>query len=368
MTLLTAEELRDISRGSAVLAAGGGGDPYLGTLAAINAVEQYGPPRLIDPDEVPDDATVACPAVAGAPLPFIEKLTLGRELEVAYEALNRRVGHSPFALMSAEAGGVNMMIPLLMAARLGLPVVDADCMGRAFPEAPLTTLTLHDIGICPVAIADEHGNVVMVEAIDNYWADPLCRAAYVEMGASVGVCATPITGAQVREAGVLRSVTRAREIGRAIRVAAERKEDPVSQLLEVTGGFELFRGKIVDVERRTERGWTVGQVVVEGFGADAGPRLTIEFRNENLVARRESGEVLATVPDIITVIDADTGQAITTERLRYGFRVIVFGMPADEQWRTPQGAELAGPRHFGIDLDFVPIETLAAQHEIRSAT
>jgi uncharacterized protein len=355
------QELRDISRGSAILASGGGGDPYLGTLAALSAHERYGPPVLIEPSEVPDEEMVACPAVSGAPMPFIEKLTLGPELDTAYEALTRRIGRPLHALMPIEAGGVNMMIPFLMGARLGLPIVDADCMGRAFPEAPLVTLTLYDINMCPIAIADEHGNSVVVEAIDNHWADPLCRAAYVEFGATAACCEAAITGAQLRQAAVQGSISQACEIGAAIREAGERKEDPVAGLLEATAGYELFRGKIVDVERRTERGWTLGTVVVEGFDRTANSRLTLQFRNENLLARLDSGEVLASVPDIITVIDADTGQAITTERLRYGFRVVIFAMPVDEKWRTPRGVELSGPRHFDIDLDFVPVEELAAR-------
>ncbi|HET6449099.1 MAG TPA: DUF917 domain-containing protein [Conexibacter sp.] len=358
-TSLDAEALSDIARGSAVMAAGGGGDPYLGTLATLAAVERHGPPLLVDPDDVPDDALICSPATFGAPLPFVEKLTFGSELDTAFERLTARIERPLFGLMPIEAGGVNMMTPLLMATRLGLPVVDADLMGRAFPEMALVTLTLYDIGASPAVIADEHGNAVTVEAIDNFWADRLCRAAAIEFGATAAQCAAAITGAQLREAAVLRSVSRARAVGAAVREAAERKRDPVAGLLAATHGFELFRGKIIDVQRRTERSSTFGEVVVEGFGERSRGRLTVKFRNENLVAVMDSGEVLATTPDMITVIDAETGQAITTERLRYGFRVIVFGMAVDAKWRTPRGVELGGPRHFGYDLDYVPVEQLA---------
>jgi uncharacterized protein len=66
------------------------------------------------------------------------------------------------------------------------------------------------------------------------------------------------------------------------------------------------------------------------------------------------------VPDLITVIDSQTGQAITTERLHYGFRVILLGIPCDAQWRTPAGVALGGPRHFGYDIEYTPIERLNA--------
>jgi DUF917 family protein len=42
--------------------------------------------------------------------------------------------------------------------------------------------------------------------------------------------------------------------------------------------------------------------------------------------------------------------------LRYGFRVTVIGIPCDAKWRTPQGIALGGPRHFGYDIEFVPVE------------
>lgn len=358
MRELNAQDLADISRGSAVLASGGGGDPYLGSLAALQALEEFGAPTLIEASELSDDATVTCSALFGAPLPFVEKLTLGVELEAAYRALTGRLGRPIDALMPIEAGGVNMMIPMLMGARLGLPVVDADLMGRAFPELTLVTLTLYDISVCPTALADEHGNTVIVDAVDNHWADRLCRAAAIQFGATAGECTAPISAAQVRRAAVHGSVTHAQRIGRAIREAHETKDDPIERLLTATRGHRLFSGKIVDVQRRTEQSSTFGEVVIEGFGDTAGSRVTVQFRNENLVARLDTGELLAMVPDIITIIDAETGQAITTERLQYGFRVMVLGIAIDDKWRSPRGIEVAGPRHFGYDLDYVPVEDL----------
>ena len=51
------------------------------------------------------------------------------------------------ALMAAEIGGGNGLLPITWAARLGLPLVDADGMGRAFPEVP--QVTMHLAGISP---------------------------------------------------------------------------------------------------------------------------------------------------------------------------------------------------------------------------
>jgi DUF917 family protein len=65
---------------------------------------------------------------------------------------------------------------------------------------------------------------------------------------------------------------------------------------------------------------------------------------------------VVSVPDLITVLDIETGEPITTEGLRYGFRVVVLGMPCTPKWRTPEGLALVGPRYFGYEIDYVPVE------------
>jgi len=356
---LDVENIKDIARGSAILATGGGGDPYLGMLAAVRALEEFGPPVVIDPDEIPDDALVASPIMIGAPVPLIEKLSIGPELVTVYRALDRYFEGNLYALMSAEMGGVNSVVPLAFASRLGIPIVDADLMGRAYPEVNLVTYTLFGISASPFALADERGNAVVITAADNAWAERIARATVVEFGAIAPGFGYPATGRQVREAAILRSLSHAESIGRAVREAHARKADAVEEILRLTNGFVLFRGKIVDVERRTARGWSLGEAVLDGQDDFAGSRMDIRFQNENLVAMRD-GEYVATVPDLITILDAETGEAITTEHLRYGFRVIVLGVPCDEKWRTEAGVALGGPRHFNYDIDYVPIEELNA--------
>ncbi len=355
MRLLDEQALRDIATGSAVLGTGGGGDPYLGTLVAVRALEQYGPMKLVTADELDDEAMVVYPFVIGSPVPLIEKFPLGKEMVQAYETLNRFLHGRVQAVMPIEIGGINSMVPFFIAGRLGIPVVDGDCMGRAYPEAQLVTLTLHGIGASPFAIADERGNSVVLHSVSNSWAERFARSISIDMGAICAGAAYPVTGKQVRAAAVLGSISYTERIGRAIREAHAAKQDAIAAILEVTRGFVIFRGKIVDVQRRTSKGWALGECVLEGMDGDEGARMAVRFQNENLVAIRD-GEIVASVPDLITIMDAESGQAITTEHLRYGFRVVVLGIPCDPQWRTPAGVELGGPRHFHYDIDYVPLE------------
>jgi DUF917 family protein len=140
-----------------------------------------------------------------------------------------------------------------------------------------------------------------------------------------------------------------------VREARASKEDPIDAVLGITRGFRLFEGKIVDVERKTVSGFARGEARLEGINDSAGGSMLIQFQNENLVAIRD-GEIVCSVPDLISLLDVDTGLPITTEYLRYGYGVVVVGMPANEKWRTPEALEVVGPRYFGYDIDYIPIE------------
>jgi hypothetical protein len=126
----------------------------------------------------------------------------------------------------------------------------------------------------------------------------------------------------------------------------------------------LFTGKVVSVDRRTEGGWARGHAIVAGLADDHNRSVRIDFQNEHLLARHYvKGEldcVLATTPDLIVVLDSETGTPITTEGMHYGQRVTVIGIPSPAIWRTDRGLELAGPRHFGFKIDYVPLEERVA--------
>jgi DUF917 family protein len=348
-------QIRDIAVGSAVLGTGGGGNPYLGMIGAIQAVRKHGDLQLYSIDELPDDTLAVAPFAIGAPVPFIERLSMTDELMAAFKAMSRYFGREIGAIISAEIGGVNSVIPLAVGRELGLPVIDADGMGRAYPEIQLCTWTLYGHKASPLAVADEHGNVAVIDTIDNLWAERIARPVAVEMGAIAGGVGYPITVGDLKQASVLGSVTYAETIGRAIRESQERHVDPIEAVLSTTGGFELFKGRIVDVQRRIEKGWSLGEVVISGIDHYAGSKMVVQFQNEHLVAIRD-GDILASVPDLIAILDSERGTPITTEELRYGFRVTVIAMPSDEKWRTPEGIALGGPRHFRYDIDFVPVE------------
>jgi DUF917 family protein len=228
-------------------------------------------------------------------------------------------------------------------------------MGRAFPELQMCTPTLYGVTATPMAIADEKGNSAVINTVNNRWTETLARTLTIDMGCSAMIAIYPMTGKQVKETCVLNTISLLERIGTTIRESRERHADPVEAVRQATNGYLIWRGKVGDVQRRTETGFARGEAVITGVDAFDGQSLRIAFQNEFLVAQTDN-EILATTPDLITVLDDETGEPITTEGLRYGFRVSVLSMAGDPRWRTPAGLAVVGPGYFGYDIPYVPIE------------
>lgn len=355
MRKIGVKEIEDMAVGAAVLGTGGGGDPYVGKLMAIQAIKECGEVTMISPEEVPDDAIVVPSSMMGAPTILVEKIPNGHEPFRTFDALEKMIGKKVYATMSIEAGGLNSMIPFVLAARRKIPIVDCDSMGRAFPELQMTTFHLHGITCAPMFICDEKGNTVSMETVSNKWTEDIARAATAVMGGTAFMASYAVSGEMLKKACVPYTASKCEEIGRVIREAKDKYQNPVDAVLEVTHGFELFRGKVVDVERQTDGGFVRGKADLEGIREYKGENCEIYFQNENVIAK-VGEEILATAPDLIINLDMETALPITTESLKYGARSVLISIPCSPQWRTSKGIETVGPRYFGYDVDYIPVE------------
>jgi DUF917 family protein len=312
-------------------------------------------PSLLPLEAVDDADRVVCVGGIGAPVVGVEKIERGDECLLALRAVECVLDRPVTALICGEIGGANSMEPLITAAQSGLPVVDGDGMGRAFPELQMCTFFIYGYPPAPAAVADEKGNsVVFTNTKDMYWLERLSRAVTVDMGAAAGYAFPPMPGDYIRKVSVPGTISQAIDLGYAVQHARKDKRDPVDAILRTCDGVRLFAGKVVDVDRRLARGFAVGRATLQGIGQDTGATLEIDLQNENLVARRD-GVPVATVPDLICLVDIDTGQPITTEVLRYGLRAAVLGLPCHALLSTPEALAVVGPRAFGYDLDYRPL-------------
>src|SRR5690606_10966587 len=261
-------DMENISLGATVLGTGGGGDPYVGKLLAIEALRRHGPVRTIPLDALPDDAHVVTCGAMGAPTIVIEKIPSGEELAKALRYYEAASGRRVTAVIPFEIGGVNSCLPIAVAANLGLPLVDADGMGRAFPELQMCTFNVHGLDACPVVLADERGSLAMVETRSAAEAEGIARALCIRMGGQANVISFPMTGKECRMAAVPATISLARGIGRVMREAASGRRNPLKALIAhlATTHYGLAKrlgaGKISDVARQFRNGWAIGTVTI----------------------------------------------------------------------------------------------------------
>ena len=356
MKEITPEDIECLAIGAWILGTGGGGSPYLGLLNMRRLYAEGYRVELMSPLDLADNDLVAVVSNMGAPLVGQERLADSRNIARAVAMQEEYSGVKFRAVMSLEIGGGNGIRPLMAAAHLGLPVVDADLMGRAYPEAQMTSAAVGDLRPYPCALYDPRGLESIVTNVPSWkWMERVSRKICVEMGSIASTCKAPRTGREVKEWGIHFTVSKAIGIGRRVREAQRHHEDPIAAILDEEQGKQLFRGKVVDVARRATEGFLRGRCIIEGLDQDRGASLEIAFQNEWVVAWRVVGEKRAPIamsPDLICVLDTVSGNAFGTETIRYGMRVTVVALPAPPVFLTPKGLEHVGPRAFGYDLDF----------------
>ncbi|MEM6913332.1 MAG: DUF917 domain-containing protein [Pseudomonadota bacterium] len=359
------EEIEDLARGMVLLGTGGGGDPYVGALYLQSEVHAGKFPELISAADIDDDAFVLSVFGIGAPTAILEGLLSRRTLMEIVDRAEKHFGRKIDALVSGEIGGVNTLFPLGLGAALDIPILDADGMGRAFPHIEMTTFSIFGCPSTPALIMDELGNSIVLHTVDDQTSEKLSRSISADLGAITWGAFYPMTGRDVKATAVHGSVTQAWEIGRCIREARLNSDDVVNALADHMneGGARfakvLFQGKVTDVAREIRNSWDFALITIAGSG-DSKQKFTIELQNEFIVARID-GEPVCLVPDMICVVQSDSGEPLTGEMLTYGQRVSVIGYQAHPMLRHPKSIAVCGPRQFGVDEDFKPIEELVDQ-------
>ncbi|WP_166351306.1 DUF917 domain-containing protein [Phytoactinopolyspora limicola] len=340
---LQADDVGALARGAALVGGGGGGSTRAAALVAERALQRSGPLHVVEAGELAPDAHGAALGLVGSVTVFEEKPLSGAEFTTAVRALERYTGIRLDAVLGFEAAGVNALLAVAAAAALELPLVDADGMGRAFPQLDQTVFTLHGLAVSPMVLSGGSGALAVLDGVDGLLGEQLARSAVVTMGGWAMVVFAPQSGADLARYAITGTIRRAIELGRLL------GSGTIDAILTRHGGRALFRGRVVDVIRDSHGRFGGGSAVLEHL--DGGRYLRVEFQNENLLVL-ENGEVRACVPDIICLLEADRCVPVTSERLRYGLELDVITLPCAPAWRTPAGLGLVGPRAFGYDVPY----------------
>ena len=349
------DDLRSLAIGTGILGTGGGTHPYFELLNIEKLYRAGRSVSLIAPDDLNDDDHVAELGFMGAPLVTKERLPDPHHTLRPVEMMRQATGATFSAVMAGEVGAENGVLPFLVAALLNLPVVDADCMGRAFPEMQMSSFVIRGLPLYPFAMADIRDNeVLMMKAGGPLWVERINRRLCTEMGAIAATCRPPRTGREIKDHAVHGTVSRAIRLGGAVRRARKAHTDPITAVMESEDGQLLFRGKVVDVARQTTAGFVRGRARIEGQDDFEGQIFDVDFQNEFTIAWIDSA-LKVMVPDLICILDADTGEAIGTETIRYGLRVGIVALAAADILTSDAGLSFVGPRAFGYDIDYVSL-------------
>jgi DUF917 family protein len=381
---LSRTDLDYIADGCYLLGCGGGGNPEAGKLQLRDMVDAGHVIRVVDAASLPEDWVVYWGGRMGSPAAISERLQ-AHETVLAIRGLMEHLRHDSFdAVMALEIGGSNGMEPFLWGSSrfFDRPVIDGDFMGRANPMCWQTTLTVHRPGeFVPCAIDSGAGTaIVMTRAPRDESVDRPLRGAIVEMGSLVGLAPRPTSAGVAARHGVLGTVSLSWRIGRAMaRAEARNNTSAAAEAIvgEVGGDGSakvLFRGKISAIESTLHKGLSVGVLHVievpasEESGDEeeelpavaTGGSLRIPFINENILAEHVAADgtrrMLATVPDLIALVDRESGRAVGVPEYRYGCHVVVLGIACSPRWtETPRGIEVGGPKGYGYDLEYTPL-------------
>ncbi|KAJ3987540.1 hypothetical protein F5890DRAFT_1497473 [Lentinula detonsa] len=383
---LSEVDLEWISVGCYILGTGGGGTPYPHFVRLREMMRKGATVRIVEPGWVGNEDIIACGGAKGSPTVSLEKPP-GNEIMEAQNIVYDYLGVKPAAVIALEIGGGNGLQGLILGAstNMNIPTIDGDWMGRAYPVSWQITPVVCEgerALFLPTAISDGNGNhMMMLSATSERQIERAFRAALSEMGSHVGCAKGPCSGKDMKTWVIEYTLSLSWRIGHSIALCRARNDiDHVAEaIIEQVGGKQaakiLFKGKIIEVERKTVKGHSYGEVVISAAdvsGNGNGPasaskkateftgKLKIPFKNENIVAIAVSDagveEVIVSVPDLICVCDALTGEAIGTPEYRYGLLVFVLGIQGSERWTSSaRGIEIGGPRAFGIDIDYNPL-------------
>jgi uncharacterized protein len=364
------QDCEDFICGCLFLGTGGGGSGIGGLKMLLDALDRGLKISWVDISEIPDDAWTCTIYSVGSIAPLSSETkaritqfnltnVLGdRGMEIAVRELSEYSGRNIQAIVPVELGAGNSPGPLIAGIEMGIPVVDGDYAGRAVPEEMQSTPYLFEVDSFPLVSVDLWGNIVIFKKACN--PNMLERITKMLSVASFGKCtvaATLIDGEKMKNIVVPGTLTKCLEIGRTIRFARENAKDPAREAAKFLGGWFLFEGTVTGKDWEDLDGTMTGTIHIQGSGDFEEKTIDIWFKNENHVSWL-NGHPYVCSPDLIVIVDKESGEGITNDKIVQGQHVAIIGIKGLEAFRSERGLKAGGPRYFGFDIDYVAIEEL----------
>ncbi|QPG73224.1 hypothetical protein FOA43_000531 [Brettanomyces nanus] len=366
---LTETDVDFIGSGSYILGCGGGGNPHSSVIELKRLIREGQQVQIVTLKKFNEMTKGKGRAINvgyfGSPVISGEKLHADEILE-ALSQIEKHEGYKTDGIFMFEIGGGNGISGLWTACMRGLPVVDLDLMGRAYPTQwqSLPSVYHDKRGYPYLAISDGNGLEMMItSARTDVQMENVMRDSMYNQGCQ-GACVEPSMSIfEMEQETVHDPVSLSWRIGRAVYIATQKSDvdNLPKYIIEAAGGPQstkcLLTGKIVSVEKKLKRGYGYGVVEIESIEEDPKTHkrsmITMPFKNENIVAYKveEDGSrtPLCSVPDLITLVDVD-GNAVGTQDYRYGLVVYIMVFACSDKWRTEKAVKIGGPEAFGEDF------------------
>ncbi|MGC9180827.1 MAG: DUF917 domain-containing protein [Vulcanisaeta sp.] len=359
LVLNTKEDIINLVIGATALGTGGGGDPNEGIKLLQGVLDMGKPIRIADLNEVPNTGLLAVPYYVGtvAPNATLKKPSKIKDpIYTAYSEYRRFLNNDILSFVATEMGGGNTAVAIYIASILDKPVIDGDMIGRAAPELLQSTANIVGIPLYPAIVVSETGNVVIIKEysdLDDY--ESIARYISVLAGKHAVVIDTPMTRQQAEKAVVKGTLSLALRLGKTIRETVRSGGDVALAVAKVLGGWVVFRGVVDRYDWRNEGGFLIGDLVVRGFGRWSGMVFRSWIKNEHIMAFVNNKPIVMP-PDLIIAVGHEG--PVTNDKLSVGNEISIVAAKAPSIWRSEKGLELFGPRHFGFNYDYVPVEEL----------
>lgn len=359
-SLTSLEEIEALVYGTTFFGTGGGGDPARGLSLLLKSFKIKKKIDIIDIEELLEEEIIVCPYYVGTVAPTAKtrkaikiRESIGLAIKKMENVLSKKIG----AVLASELGGGNTAVAVSIATEIGIPIIDGDLVGRAAPELHQCTVHIFGIPMYPSILITETGNIVVVEKyadIDDY--ESIARYLSVLAGRFVVVVDTPLNKGNGRKAIVKGTISKCIEVGKIIKKSKDKGRILIEDIIRATNGWEIFEGIVKKYDWRDEGGFLYGEVLLEGINKWKNHSLKSWIKNEHIMVWRDSKPIVMP-PDLMSFI-LDDGNIVTNSDLREGMKIHAIAVKSPEVWRTSKGLELFGPRHFGFDIDYVPIEKL----------
>lgn len=366
------EDIEPLLEGLAILGTGGGGSPAWGKAILEHDFASGRVPRLVDLTEIADHSTVVSGGIMGS-VKVLEAMgteNVMRHWEERFELLEVTrvmeglIGKLVDHVVPFEVGGLNTPVILSLGARMGLPVIDGDALGRSAPETQMTSFLGHGVSLTPMPLVDLKGNVVVVQhGAEPTFADQVGRFVITQGGGLGANNHYPMSGKTAKRVVIPNTISASLELGRAVTEARRSGADPVATVAGVVGGSLLFRGEIQAMQEEAALGFYFTTAELAGDEGFAGRRAQLVIKNESMYLALD-GQPRAYFPDLVLLLDPETGRGIMSVELKVGSRLSLVGVACHPRLREAALSEAAqaafSPARYGRPNDgYRPLEELA---------